>query len=208
MFMAKVLSESRPLDVRQVRTRAALRGAMLELTGERPYAGISIGEIAQRAGIGYATFFRHYRDKDALLADVAEEFIVETMLRMAPLTVAIESRAAALTLCRYVEERRAIFTTMLAGGARDAVREEILARSIRQVDRSGTAKASWLPESLGATHMVTAVLTIISWWLEHGRDRSAEDVSVIIDRLVLTPALVLTAPPPATISQPDEKVLT
>ena len=28
--------------------------------------------IAARAGVGYATFFRHYADKDALLADVVE----------------------------------------------------------------------------------------------------------------------------------------
>ncbi len=202
MFMASSVSESRPLsgsrplDVRQVRTRAALRAAVLELTGERPYAGISIGEIAQKAGVGYATFFRHYRDKDALLADVAEGFISETMLRLAPLALAAESRSAALTLCRFVEERRPIFVALLVGGAGNAVREEILARAIRQVDLSRTATASWLPESLGPIHMVTSVLTIIGWWLEQGQDRSAEEVSVIIDRMVLTPALAAEGPSP------------
>ena len=192
MFTGDTVSESRPLDVRQIRTRAALRTALLELTGERPYDRISIGDIAQKAGIGYATFFRHYRDKDALLAAVANDFIDETMLQLAPLTLAAESRAAALTLCRFVEERRPIFLTLLVGGARNAVREEILARSIRQVDRSETARASWLPDSLGPVHMVTAVLSIIGWWLEHGHDRSAEEMSVIIDRLVLAPVLAPT----------------
>lgn len=195
MFTGNAVSESRPLDVRQLRTRAALRTAVLELTGERPYDGISIGDIAQKAGIGYATFFRHYRDKDALLAAVADDFIGETMLQLAPLALAVESRSAALTLCRFVEERRPIFLALLVGGARNAVREEILARSIREVDLSETARGSWLPESLGPVHMVTAVLTIVSWWLEHGHDRSAEEMSVIIDRLVLTPALVATERP-------------
>lgn len=188
--MRSTVSKSRPLDVRQVRTRAALRAAFLELTKRQPYDGISIGEIAQVAEVGYATFFRHYRDKDALLADVADGLIGETMVMLAPLALAAESREAALTLCRFVAERRPIFTSLLIGGARNAVRDEILARSIRQVDLSETAKVSWMPESLGAVHMVTSVLTIISWWLEHGEDRSAEEMSVIIDRLVLTPALV------------------
>ena len=189
MFTEFSVSESRPLDVRQVRTRGALRDAFLALIGDRRYDDVSIGEIAQAAGIGYATFFRHYRDKDALLADIADGLITETMDKLAPLALAAESRVAALTLCRFVADRRSIFTPLLVGGARNAIREEILARSIRQVDLSQTAKVSWMPESLSAVHMVTSVITIIGWWLEHGTDRSAEEMSVIIDRLVLAPAV-------------------
>ena len=187
--MSNTVSELRPLDPRQVRTRTALRTAVLELAACKPFAALSVAEIAVRAGVGYATFFRHYRDKDALLADVAEELIGEMILRLAPLALATESRSAALTLCRLVEERRPLCTALLVGGAAGAVREEILARAILLVDKSETARVSWLPGSLGPIHMVTSVLTIIGWWLEHGADRSAEEMSVVIDRLVLTPAV-------------------
>ena len=71
------------------------------------------------------------------------------------------------------------------------MREEILARAIQLVDESETARVSWLPGSLGPIHMVTSVLTIIGWWLEHGADRSAEEMSIVIDRLVLTPAVAV-----------------
>ena len=189
--MATLVSESRPLDARQVKTRTALRAALLDIARDRPFAGISIGEIAQRAGVGYATFFRHYRDKDALLADVAEDFISETMTMLAPLVRAADSRSTALALCRWVETRRPICAALLVGGAGNAVRAEILARAIRQVDLSETARTSWLPEGLGPVHMVTSILTIISWWLEQG-SHSAEEMSVILDRLVLTPALIPT----------------
>lgn len=190
MFMGSALSPSRPLDARQIRTRSALRAAILDLASERPFAGISVGEIAGKAGVGYATFFRHYRDKDALFADAAEELISGMILRLAPMVRAAESRSAALTLCRFVEEQRPLCIALLAGGARNAVREEILARAVRQVDLSATARASWLPEGLGPVHMVTSVLTILGWWLEQGCDLSAEAMSIVIDRLVLTPALM------------------
>ena len=189
MFKADVVSESRPLDARQLRSRAALQAAVLALTGEKPFDDISVGEIARTAGVGYATFFRHYPDKGALLADAAEDLIGAMILRLAPLVRAADNRSAALTLCRFVEERRPLCVALLAGGARNAVREEILARAIGQVDVSETARGSWLPESLGPVHMVTSILTLIGWWLEQGQDRSAEEMSLIIDRLVLTPAL-------------------
>lgn len=193
--MSSAISQSRPLDVRQRRSREALRAAVLALTSERPFDEISVGEIARAAGLGYATFFRHYSDKVALLADAAEELISAMILKLAPLVRAADSRSTALMLCRFVEERRPLCVALLVGGARNAVREEILARAIRQVDISATAKGSWLPESLGPAYMVTAVLAILGWWLEQGHDRSAEEMSVIIDRLVLTPALASTERP-------------
>ena len=189
MFTGNIFSESRPLDARQVRTRNALRAAVLDLIGEKPFVAVTVGEIAEKAGIGYATFFRHYRDKDALLADAAEGLIGEMLLSLAPLALMTETRSAALTLCRSIENRRALYVALLVGGAGNAVREQILARSIRQVDLSQTARVSWLPDSLGPLHMVTAVLTIVCWWLEQGSNRTAEEMSVIIDRLVLAPAL-------------------
>lgn len=201
MFTGGAISESRPLDARQVRSRKALRTAMLELTSERPFDEISVGEISRTAGVGYATFFRHYTDKAALFADAAEELISAMILRLAPLIRAADSRSTALTLCRFVEDRRPLCVALLVGGARNAVREEILSRAIRQVDMSETAKGSWLPESLGPIYLVTSVLTIIGWWLEQGRDRSAEEMSVIIDQLVLTPALAPTEDPSPSSQQ-------
>ena len=50
---------STPDDPRIVRTRTALRQAMTELAGEAALDAITVRAIAARAGVGYATFFRH-----------------------------------------------------------------------------------------------------------------------------------------------------
>ncbi|MCC6734813.1 MAG: helix-turn-helix transcriptional regulator, partial [Bauldia sp.] len=63
------------VDERIRRTRAALAEAVLALASERDFAGVTVADITRRAGIGYATFFRHYPGKDELLADVAELMI-------------------------------------------------------------------------------------------------------------------------------------
>src|SRR5689334_4808121 len=54
-------------DRRIVRTRNLLAQALVALTLEKNYDAVTIREITDRAEIGYATFFRHYPDKDALL---------------------------------------------------------------------------------------------------------------------------------------------
>jgi AcrR family transcriptional regulator len=47
-----------------------LRDAMSELLATRPYDAISIQDIAERATVNRATFYAHYPDREALLADL------------------------------------------------------------------------------------------------------------------------------------------
>ena len=64
---------STPRDARLLKTRAALLGTLLQLLTERSFDQVTIREITKAAGIGYATFFRHYPDKEALLHDLAAD---------------------------------------------------------------------------------------------------------------------------------------
>ena len=45
--------------------------AALELIAEKGPAGFTIAEAARAAGVSPAAPYRHFRDRDALLADVA-----------------------------------------------------------------------------------------------------------------------------------------
>ena len=74
-------------DARVVRSREALREAMVELAAELPLDAITVRAIAARAGVGYATFFRHYSDKETLLADVAQQLTQEFLAQVAPLLI-------------------------------------------------------------------------------------------------------------------------
>ena len=93
---------STPADARIVRTRTALRQAMTELAELSPLDAITVRAIAARAGVGYATFFRHYADKDALLADVAEVLTRQFLQQVRPLLLQQDRRAAARSLCTFV----------------------------------------------------------------------------------------------------------
>src|SRR5436305_623348 len=109
---------STSLDARMVRTRAALRDALLVLLEQKPFEQITIREIAAQSGTGYATFFRHYETKGELLNDIAAAEIGGLLALALPvLFVETDSRAAARTLCAYVDERRTLWSALLTGGA-------------------------------------------------------------------------------------------
>jgi AcrR family transcriptional regulator len=95
-------------DARITKTRAALSEAVLALAGEKNFNDLTIAEIAERAGIGYATFFRHYPDKEALLADVADVLIDELIGQMMPALLAEDTLSASIELCRFVQKRHTI----------------------------------------------------------------------------------------------------
>jgi AcrR family transcriptional regulator len=52
---------------RGVDTREALLDAALEVMSERGFHGTSVPELAERAGIGAATMYRHFESKEALV---------------------------------------------------------------------------------------------------------------------------------------------
>ena len=55
-------------DRRVERTRKALLDAFVSLVVERRYDQIKVGDIIERANVGRSTFYEHYHDKDAILA--------------------------------------------------------------------------------------------------------------------------------------------
>src|SRR5262245_24216580 len=110
------------MDARMLRSREALRTGLLELLQRKSLEQITIRDIVARADIGYATFFRHHPTKESLLRDLAADQIDGLVNMALPALDAVDSRAACLALCAYVHERRALWSTLLTGGAAGPVR--------------------------------------------------------------------------------------
>lgn len=174
-------------DARVTRSRAALRNALLSLLQSQPYDQVTIREITARAETGYATFFRHYPDKQALLDDLASNEIRDLLNRTVPILFAVDTRAACVALCNYINERRRLWASLLTGGAAGVMREEFVrqARALAVPDQ--VPPGSWLPTDLSVVFGVSGMIEILAWWLREENEYPVERVAEILDRLVVAP---------------------
>jgi AcrR family transcriptional regulator len=174
------------MDARMLRSREALRNGLLELLQRKSLEQITIRDIVARADIGYATFFRHHPTKESLLRDLAADQI-DGLVNMALQALdAVDSRAACMALCAYVAERRALWSTLLTGGAAGAMREEFI-RIASRVAAERMETGARIPAELGAVHASSAIIEILAWWLRQSRPMSVRRLAEIMDRLVIGP---------------------
>jgi AcrR family transcriptional regulator len=172
-------------DARAARSKEALHTAFFALIERKPLEQITVREIAAEAAVHYATFFRHYGTKEALLDDVAAKQIGRLVALTLPVLDQVDRRAAVVALCRYVNEHRTLWAALLRGGAAGTMREELL-RLSRNVAVERAPAESWLPLDLAVSSSVSLIFETLAWWLApaHGSvpiDRVAET----LDRLLL-----------------------
>jgi AcrR family transcriptional regulator len=113
-----------PLDRRKRKSRAALQKALLDLITEKPYAAITVEDIAARADVVRGTFYAHFQGKDTLLLESTRELLAELAVEAdaaAPQGEPVFTGAALRVLFDHAEAHRDLYRLLLTGeGGRDA----------------------------------------------------------------------------------------
>jgi AcrR family transcriptional regulator len=136
--------------------RERLIAAMAEVCGERGYGESSVAEVARRAGVSTASFYRQFKDKrGCMLASFEELFgrLLEALESACEAEAGVELklragvRAAAALLAGDPPTARLLSTEILAVGP-EGVRAqhraiERLAALLRGEDRSPAFDAAW-----------------------------------------------------------------
>ena len=175
-------------DPRAVRSRDALRRAFLELLETRPLEQITVQEITEAAGVGYVTFFRHHATKEFLLNEIAAEQIRQLVDLTLPVFDAHDTRAASVALCAYVDQHRALWSTLLTGGAAAALREEYI-RVSREVAQTRTKADAWCPADIVGILVVSSTLELLTWWLRQKKPVSIDKIAQIHYRAIIAPMI-------------------
>ena len=182
--MASRISAS--AETRKQNTRAALRAAMLELLGEKPFEQIQILDLTGRAKVGYATFFRHYDGTEDVLNEIAGDQIRELLEMTIPVLQQYDSAASLRALCHYVFERRSLWRILLTGGAAHAVRAEFV-RQAREWSRRAGAGTTSVPLDLGTVCAAGSTIDALAWWLEEGEAYGVDAMAGFINDLIIKP---------------------
>lgn len=159
------------MDPRIARTRRSLRDALFALARERPLEEISVSDIAERAGVNRSTYYKHYSDKDTLLAEALDAVIDEAVgdADESPISETDGARIL-LEYLQHVEANASLYRRMLgeAGSAAIQVRmtsrmQSILIESFQQEVPPGLAS---LPKPVAAAALSGSALATVRAWLE------------------------------------------
>lgn len=179
------IKHERTTDRRILRTRSTLRTALLELIAEGGYERLSVHDITERAGVGRATFYLHYTDKEQLLLDAIEQTVAELTERMAELSsVPLPQRAQAMAehMFAHMAASRAIYRTLMSENGVAS-----LPLRVRNLTATAIARdlSSVFPATAGgaarleavAQHTAGALLALAEWWLRNDCPESAAEMA-------------------------------
>ena len=161
------------LDRRALRTRAALREALVELITERGWDEIAVQDVCERANIGRSTFYAHYPNKDALLVGGFED-LQAALQQPAPAprapapgrTEASVGFGFTLGLIEHAHEQRKLFKGLIGRRSGYVVQQRFREMVVRLVSHELPASSDGLPREAVARWLSAAFVELLSWWVE------------------------------------------
>jgi AcrR family transcriptional regulator len=177
-------------DRRVKRTQKLLQDALIGLTLEKGFEAVTIREITDRADVGYATFFRHYPDKDALLADVLETMKDEFQALLAPYSMVSDPEKTGALLFEYVEQNCDLCRVLL-----DSTDIMTLLKPVHEIGKSDDAlmlnfsSQRLVPVEVALSHFMSSLVMLIRWWLDHGMPYPPERMGQIVAELIIRPVI-------------------
>lgn len=169
-------------DRRVRRTQQLLARALIALTLEKGYEAVTIRDITERADIGYATFFRHYHDKDELLKDILDVVLTDLIDLLSPTTPEDDPTTVGTLLFRYVQEHSEVVRVLLRSHALLQHIIEVAAQKV--IDEHTQLPGSAVPLEIVAHHIVTSSISLVQWWLDHQTPYPPEQMGVIYQELI------------------------
>ncbi|GCE28331.1 TetR family transcriptional regulator [Dictyobacter alpinus] len=176
------MSHTAQTDLRIRRTHKFLQEAMIELIAEKGFEAITVGDIAERAMINRATFYRHYQDKYDLVAGIFEETANYLMEHMNPMHKDPAEKEAEIPpeiwvqFFEHVADHARLYKAMLGNNGSPwfaaRMREHTIKlmlekeKSMKQLVAPDTLTASAMPEGLALTQLSHVLIGTIVWWLE------------------------------------------
>lgn len=173
------------LDRRIRKTQKQLGDALVSLIMEKGYETITIKEITDRADVAHATFYRHYKDKDELLARKLEAVIEE--LKEFVREPGLQD-AEGYLIFKHAEENHILYRILLSSPGtmrvRKHIKDLIAANALKTCQSLFSTQDSLIPPQIAANHMAGSTLLLIEWWLEQQMPYPAHHMAKIYQQLI------------------------
>jgi AcrR family transcriptional regulator len=185
----------KPVDRRILRTKTAIRDALVFLIGVKGFDAILVSDIAQRANINRGTFYLHYQDKFDLLektqneiaADFERIILKANSLNLAEFNKVDHPLPMLISLFEYLQENAALMHAMftLEGGTCFQTRvKKVVEKNVKLEALIGLKEKNFLvPSHYLISYALSAHFGVIQDWLERGCSESPREMAIILSKI-------------------------
>jgi len=179
-------------DLRVRRTRKLIREALIALIEERSFDAITVGEIAKRAMVSRAAFYRYYHDKYDLVEQIFEEAIHTLMREIGPASRHLPGDLDPqylpepwVKLFEHFAGYERLYRVLLGGkGSSWFVTKmrtylaDAMSERLQQSVCSSNGKHRADTDGYVSTLISALFIETIIWWLEHGRPQTPRQIAM------------------------------
>lgn len=169
-----------------------LRNALLELIGEKGYESVTIQEITDRADLSRATFYLHYKDKDALLVS-ALEAMYEDLFKAFSIQegVATQPNQVSLNAFKHVQEHRELYRILLGERGMATVWQRIqdsiftyTHQVLKSLQKDLGVSETRIPLEVLARFSSGALNALLIWWVQSNFAYTPEEMSSMYQSMI------------------------
>ena len=185
----KRVSPSTKHDPRVLRTKHALGAALIELMLEQPFDAITVQDVLDRAGVGRATFYAHFRNKRDLFHSEHERFFEGVERWLGTFSAHPPRVVPVAEFFQHVGEVQPFIQALRDAGQIDLVLDDAAEHFARMITKRLRLLAPQLDHSSVHTTIVAkfcagAVIELLKWWLARDIRPTPQDMDAIYHDLV------------------------
>lgn len=174
------------------RVRTQLLDTALRLFAEHGYIGVRVEDIAKEAGVSRATFYKHFAEREEILAELFARLVKDRPVPTPPgedtealprirelLTTAATRMAADEQLAKFVYTLPIRHAALLGEGARPPVMEQV-ERLIERGAAAGAVRTD-IPPTLVTAQIARTYEAAMRDWAEERTSDVAEHLALLLD---------------------------
>nr|WP_312890972.1 TetR/AcrR family transcriptional regulator [Paenibacillus endophyticus] len=170
--MILLTENNKKIDRRIIRSREALREALLSLMSNKPFTSISITEIVEVANYNRGTFYSNYESKEALLDEIISG-LIQDLLRSfrAPyenveLFRIDELPAKSVMIFDHIYQHASIYSILLKSDVLSNIREKMFSALKKITQEELIQLDNGIDSELHAIYSIHALVGLVFYWVE------------------------------------------
>jgi AcrR family transcriptional regulator len=183
---SKGVKPRRKTDRRVLRTRDTLGDALVALMREKSFDEITVQDLLDRAGVGRATFYVHYRDKHDLFLSDVEDFFENFSSALNRQGASSKRLLPVQELFAHIRAVRDFYSAVVNAGKMNDVRElglGFLARSIDERLQMAGLKLEAMRRSAQAHALAGSFFSLLDWWVDKGMTADPAEMDALFHRM-------------------------